>query len=95
MLDFDAGDADARVGRAVTLVLRKPLRRRFLKMRIFGPRSSPSTTPMTLRVGDKRRAGEHLAAVLLEEEHPVDGDLVPGSASMRSTVTTEPGVTLT
>src|SRR5262249_58450575 len=29
-----------------------------------------------LRVGDKRRAGKHFAAVLFEKQHTVDADLV-------------------
>src|SRR4051794_21573568 len=30
-----------------------------------------------LHVGDERGAGEHLAAVLLEEQHAIDADFVP------------------
>ena len=53
----------------MTFVRRMPLRRFFLKTRILGPRVSPSTTADDARVGDKRRAGEHFAAVFLDEQH--------------------------
>ena len=61
-------------------VLRKPLRRFFLKTRSFGPRASPSTTPSDLGVGDERRAGHDVAGVLLDEQHLVEGELRPGLA---------------
>ena len=46
-------------------------------------------------VGDERRAGEHLTAVLLEHSTRSMLTSSTGSESTRSTVTTEPGVTFT
>ena len=72
-----------------------PLRRFFLNTRIFGPRVSPSTTASDPGVGDERRAGEHLAAVLFDEQHAVDADFVARlgvePVDVRST---DPGVDL-
>ena len=48
-----------------------------------------------LGAGHERRAGQHFAAVLLDEQHLVEGDPGPAAASMRSTATTAPGSTLT
>ncbi len=58
------------------LVRRMPLRRFFLKTRIFGPRDSPSTTPTTLTFGDVRRSRQNFAAFFLEHQDLVDRDLV-------------------
>ena len=53
-----------------------PLRRFFLKTRIFGPRDSPSTTPRTLTSATNGAPARNFAAVLLEHEHAVDADFL-------------------
>ena len=76
------------------LVRRMPLRRFFLNTRIFGPRVSPSTTADDPGVGDKRRAGEHFAAVLFDEQHLFERQFGARFARRAVEVAKPPGVTL-
>ena len=52
-----------------------PLRRFFLKTRIFGPRVSPSTTPRIRALATNGAPGEHFAAVFFDEQDLVDAEL--------------------
>ena len=76
-------------------VRRIPLRRFFLKTRIFGPRASPSTTRDDPRIGHEGRAGEHLAAVPLDQQHPIEAHLGPGLAVETINDRPSPGATFT
>ena len=52
-----------------------PLRRFFLKTRIFGPRALAFDDADDAGVGHERRAGEDFAAVLLDEQHLIERQL--------------------
>ncbi len=72
-----------------------PLRRFFLKTRIFGTARLAVDDADDLDVGDIRRAGEHFAAFFLQHQNLIDRDFVAAVASKRSTVMSRPGETLT
>ena len=72
-----------------------PLRRFFLNTRIFGPRDSPSTMPTTWALATNGAPASISPPSFSTKQHLVDGDFLADLGLERSTVTTEPGVTLT
>src|SRR5215207_8214058 len=74
-LDFDARDADAGIGRAVTLCLAEALAAALLEDPDLRSTLFAVDNADDLGACHVGSAGDHLAAVLFEEKDAVDGDL--------------------
>src|SRR5881392_985847 len=77
-LDDDIGHAHARVGTAMPARLAEPLAPLLLEHPNLRPARFTVDDADDLRVGDKRRARQHLAAVLRQKQHLLEGDFLAG-----------------